>query len=167
MRPAPSTPRRSRTRALLAIAVALPLLSGCTVAQSLLEGPTPVTPERETPAPAESAPELVPGGSAADNLPYFTEVLRRYSEGEAPVQGRPVVDAVAEAGFDKAAMQVSFDESKTGLVADSIFVSVLIGSDCLIGQIVTGDRSFVAENEPAVGPDGDICLIGRTRPIDW
>ncbi|WP_449281482.1 DUF6993 domain-containing protein [Leucobacter sp.] len=161
MRPVPSSHRRSA--ALLAIGVLLPLLAGCAV----LEGPTPVTPERATPPVPEVAPEFVPDGTAEQNLPYFTEVLREFSESAHPVQGVPVVDAVADAGFDRAAMQVSFDESMTGLEADNIFVSVRIGADCLIGQIVTADRTFVAQNEPAVGPDGDVCLIGTTRPIDW
>lgn len=167
MRAAHPNPRRSRVPALLAICVALPLLTGCSLIESVLQGPTPETPARETPAQPESPPEFVPDGTAEQNLPYFTEVLRAFAESDRPVQGAPVVDAVAEAGFDKAAMQVSFDRSMTGLEADNIFVSVRIGADCLIGQIVTSDRSFVAQQEPAVGPDRDICLIGDTRPIDW
>jgi len=149
--------------ALLAIGAVFPALSGC----ALIEGPTPATPKREQPAKPEVKPEFVPGGSAAENLPYFTEVLREYAAGEEPVQGEPVVNAVADAGFDKAGMQVSFDRTKTGLDADNIFVSVRIGGDCLIGQLVAADRSFVAQNEPAIGPNQDICLIGSTRTIDW
>ncbi len=145
------------------------LLSGCSVIEPLIkpliEGPTPETPKRETPASPEQAPEFVPGGTAEQNLPYFTEVLRTYSKGDAPVQGASIVQAVTEAGFDPAMMQVSFDRSKTGLVADNIFVSVRFGTDCLIGQMVTADRSFVAKNEPALGPNKDICLIGETAPI--
>ena len=166
MRPVPSIQRRSAA-ALLTVCAALPLLTGCSIVESILEGPAPETPVRETPAAPEVAPEFVPDGTAEQNLPYFTEVLRAYSEGAQPVKGQPVVDAVAEAGFDRAAMQVSFDRTGTGLEADNIFVSVRIGGDCLIGQLVTGDRTFTARNEPAVGPDGDICLIGSTRPIDW
>lgn len=163
VRPAPSTLRRSRAAALLAIGAALPLLVGC----ALVEGPTPETPKRETPAVPQVAPQLVADGTAEQNLPYFTEVLRAFAESGEPVAGMPVVDAVAAAGFDRAAMQVSFDQTRTGLEADNIFVSVRIEADCLIGQVVTEDRSFVAKNEPAVGPNGDLCLIGATRPIDW
>ncbi|KTR86612.1 DUF6993 domain-containing protein [Leucobacter chromiiresistens] len=153
--------RRPAALACLALGLSTALLSGC----ALLEGPQPETPERtEAPAP-ETAPEFVPGGTAEENLPYFTEVLRVFSAGTEPVQGAPIVQAVADAGFDRAAMQVSFDQSKTNLPADNIFVSVRIGSDCLIGQVVAEDRSFVARNEPAVGPAGDICLIGETAPI--
>lgn len=160
------TKRRPTTRlahSALALSIALPLLGGC----AILEGPTPTTPEREAPAAPEVAPELVPGGTAADNLPYFTEVIRAFAEGDQPVQGQPVAQAVIDAGFDRATMQVSFDQSKTGLPADNIFVSVQIGSECLIGQVVAEDRTFVAENEPAIGPEGLTCLIGETRPLDW
>ncbi|UBH06340.1 hypothetical protein K8P10_001851 [Leucobacter sp. Psy1] len=146
-----------------AVAAALTSLTGC----FLLEGPSPRTPERTAPPEPETAPQFVPDGSAEENLPYFTEVLRQYSAGDGPVEGRPIVDAVAEAGFDKAAMSVSFDESKTGYAADSIFVSVRIGADCLLGQVAAEGRGFAAEAEPAIGPDHDVCLIGETRPIDW
>lgn len=112
-------------------------------------------------------PKFFADGTAADNLPYFHESLRLFGLGESPVQGAPVVDHLVAAGFDKAAMQVSFDESKTELVADNIFVSVLLGSDCLIGQVIVADRSFVTEVVPAVGPEKNVCLIGTTRPIDW
>lgn len=115
----------------------------------------------------EVRPELVPGGSAEQNLPFFSEVLRQFAVGTEPVEGQPIVDAVAASGFDRAAMQVSFDRSKTNLVADSILVSVLIGADCLIGQVQTADRSFVATVQPALTENQNVCLIGNTRPIDW
>ncbi|QIM17396.1 hypothetical protein G7067_08155 [Leucobacter insecticola] len=150
-------------RVALALAATLPLLAGC----ALIEGPTPETPTRTEPPVPEVEPEFVPGGSAADNLPYFTEVLRKYAAGDSVIKGEPVAQRVVDAGFDPAAIQFSFDQSKTGLPADNIFVSVLIGPDCLIGQLVTGDRSFVVANEPAVGPEGNICLIGNTRSVDW
>lgn len=148
-------------RAAVAAGVLLPLLAGC----SLLEGPTPDIPKREAPAKPETAPELVPDGTADDNLPFFREVLTTYAAGDGAVQGQPIVEALAAAGFDKTLMQVSFDRTKTDLVADNIFVSVRIGKECLIGQVVTADRSVVAENEPAIGPDQTVCLIGETAPI--
>lgn len=145
-------------------AVALvPLFVGCT----LLEGPTPETPPRETPAAPEVAPEFVPEGSAEENLPIFTETLRQYSEGDTAIEGQPIVDAIANVGFNRDDMQVSFDRTKTDLVADHIFVSVRVDQECLIGQVVTDDRSFVTEVMPAVGPEENICLIGETRAIDW
>lgn len=154
---------RRLLRVTLALALTAPLLAGC----ALLEGPTPETPARQSQPVPEVAPELVPDGTAEDNLPYFTELIRSYAAGEAPITGEPVAQAVIDGGFDPTMMQFSFDESKTGLVADNIFVSVRIGADCLIGQLVTADRGFVTAVEPAVGPAADICLIGTTRAVDW
>lgn len=163
--------RPARARAIRRAAIAAVLvgglgagLAGC--AQDA--APVPTTPSSgttgETPAPP---PEFFPEGSAEQNLPYFEYVLTGFASGAEPVEGVPVVEAVAAAGFDRAAMQVSFDRTKTNLVADSIFVSVRIGADCLLGQVVTSDRSVSAITAPAVGPEQNICLIGNTRPIDW
>ena len=149
--------------ALIAAALAVTALPAC----AILEGPTPDAPKRELPAAPEVAPELIPDGTAADNLPYFTEVLRNYTEGEGAIKGEPISRAVIDAGFDKNLMQVSFDRSETGLEADNIFVSVRLQDSCLIGQVITSDRSFVAETAPAVGPDKTLCLIGETAPITW
>lgn len=145
------------------LAVAALTLTGCVAAPQQIDRPSKEDNFQEPTAP----PEFFPEGSAEENLPYFHESLRQFGIGTAPVEGQPVVDHLVAAGFAKTAMQVSFDESKTNLVADNIFVSVLIGQDCLIGQVVTGDRSFVTEVAPAVGPDKNLCLIGTTRPIDW
>ena len=139
-------------------------LSSC----AIIEGPG-VTPSERTPIelPADKTPEFVPGGSAEENHPYFYYVLKEYADGGGPIEGRAVADVVIDAGFDREAMQVSFDRTKTNLVADSIYVSVLLGEQCLIGQIPTESRELVTSEEPAVGPDNSICLIGDTRPIDW
>lgn len=160
-------PARARAIRRLPLAVALAAglagaLAGC--APSGVE-PSPTTSApSETPAPP---PEFFPEGTAEENLPYFEYVLDGFAAGVEPVEGRPVVDAVAAAGFDRAAMQVSFDRTQTNLVADSIFVSVRIGADCLLGQVVAADRSVSAMTAPAVGPEQSLCLIGNTRPIDW
>lgn len=145
------------------MALAAGLLGGC----ALLEGPAPDAPVRPAPTAPATPATLVPGGSAEENLPFFQQTLLTYAGGTSPVEGQPVVDALVAAGFDRAAMQVSFDRSRTDLVADNIFVSVRMADQCLLGQIVTGDRSLVAEVAPALGPDKSICIIGTTRPIDW
>lgn len=154
-------------RAALALGIALPLLTGCSVAERVVGGPSPETPKREEVEAPKVAPKFVPDGTAEQNLPFFTETIRKYAAGDQPIKGQPVAQAVIDAGFDPAMMQFSFDQSKTGLTADNIFISVRVGADCLIGQLVTADRSFVAKDEPAIGPNGDICLIGITRSVDW
>lgn len=163
-RAATSTWRRStRAFAVVAVAFGAVILSGC----ALIEGPTPEAPNREVPAVPELVPTLVPGGTADENLAFFTEVIREYADGDKTIKGEPVSRAVIDAGFDKTLMQVSFDRSETGLEADNIFVSVLFGEGCLIGQIVTADRSFATESAPAVGPENNVCLIGETAAITW
>lgn len=142
-------------------------LSSCV----LLEGPTPETPDRTAQAspgstgnPAETdAPE----GSAQARLADFTGALDAFANGTASVAGESMVNALIDAGFDRQAMQVSFDTTQTNLVADSIFVSVRIDESCLLGQVVTETRELATSIAPAIGPDKNICLIGKTRQIDW
>lgn len=149
---------------MLLVASVVLSVSGCAV---LPEPETPRASREENFKEPEQVPELVVGGSAIDNLPYFHETLRLFALGSEPTQGEPIVNVLVAAGFEKGAMQVSFDESQTGLVADSMFVSVRINDQCLLGQVVTSSRDFVAETGAAVGPNRDLCLIGNTRPIDW
>lgn len=157
-----------RTTALLAGAT---LLLGGLTSCVLLEGPTPTAPERTTSTTqtdtADGPAVYVPDGTADDNLPYFQQTLAQYAASESPVQGQPIVDALAAAGFEKANMQVSFDQSRTNLVADNIFVSVRFGESCVIGQFVTESRELFTVVEDALSAEKNICLIGTTRPIDW
>lgn len=138
-------------------------LSSC----AILEGPSPETPVRTSPVIPDAPLELVPGSTADENLEYFQQILSEYSAGEQPIEGQPIVDAIAAAGFDKADMQVSHDFSRTQLTADSIFVAVRLADTCLLGQLVTENREWAAHADEAAGPDNNICLIGETRPIDW
>lgn len=84
-----------------------------------------------------------------------------------PINGVETVNAVVAAGFDKTLMQVSFDQTQTRLAADNIFVSVRVNEQCLIGQIITSDKTVATSVQPAIGPDKSLCLVGKTRPIDW
>lgn len=77
--------------------------------------------------------------------------------------GRAVVDALVAAGFSKADMQVTPDETAIGLDADNIQFSVRIDESCIVGQLGNvGYRSVVL---PLLST-GD-CLVGKTRPITW
>jgi hypothetical protein len=92
-------------------------------------------------------------------------VVSQVWEGPDRASGRAYVDALAAAGFDKAAMQVTQDETTLGDPAESLQFSVRWGESCLVGQVgpATGDPVTVVL--PAVGRG--TCLIGKTRPIDW
>jgi hypothetical protein len=122
--------------------------------------PPSSTPDAD-PAP-EAEPELVPEGSAEENRPYFDFVNSAFLADGNP-GGRPIIDNLVAAGFDKTAMQVTADRTPRGSAVDSVQFSVLIGEDCLIGQVDgSGYASTVA---PALESGG--CLLGKTRAIDW
>ncbi|MGF6821163.1 hypothetical protein M2317_000049 [Microbacterium sp. ZKA21] len=120
-----------------------------------------------TAEPAEpAAPQLVPDGTAADNLALFTAVTAEVWATEQADQGRAYIDALVAAGFDKAAMQVTADETTVGNPVESLQFSVRWGeTECLIGQVgpSTGQPVTTVTDQLAEGR----CLIGTTRPIDW
>ncbi|WP_345543803.1 DUF6993 domain-containing protein [Microbacterium jejuense] len=118
-----------------------------------------------TQSPTQTAPVLVPEGTAGDNLPYFAAVTAAVWATDDRVSGRAYIDALVAAGFDKSAMQVTNDRSTVGNPAESIQFSVRWGDECLVGQVgpATGDPVTVVVPVVAEGT----CLIGQTRPIDW
>ena len=148
-----------------AAAIVLALV-GCTGSE-----PTPTDSASFAPSPTSSevgasptpTPSFQPAGDAADNLAYFDAVNQRLLSATPTPGGRAIIDNLVSAGFDKAAMQVTPDETTIGNAVDSVQFSVRIGGDCLIGQ------SSGAGYTGTVGPvaDGTSCLIGTTRVIDW
>jgi hypothetical protein len=141
-------------------------LTGCTAAAqptSTVTAAGSSTPSATAETPA--APALVPAGTATDNLPYFTTIVQSVWAGPGQVQGRAYIDALVAGGFDKAAMQVTEDQSTVGNAAESIQFSVRWGQDCLLGQVGPATGNPVTVVQPAL-QDGS-CLIGTTRVIDW
>ncbi|WP_460773509.1 DUF6993 domain-containing protein [Microbacterium sp. GXF7504] len=159
----------SRTRpALIAAAVALSFgLTACSGGTDAAPTPTATVTATPTPEVTEpTGPALVPGGTAEDNLPFFRQVVEQVWNSPDQVSGRAYVDALAAAGFDKTAMQVTYDESTVGNPAETIQVSVLWAGQCLLGQFGPATGGVVtAVAEPVLG--GTACLFGNTRPIDW
>ncbi|MDO5052924.1 MAG: hypothetical protein Q4E05_08555 [Pseudoclavibacter sp.] len=117
---------------------------------------------RQTASPT-AEPSLVPGGTAEQNKPWFDHVNQITLAQNAKASSREMVDALVVAGFDKTAMEVTFDSTSAGYDADYIIVSVRIGEECLIGQ--RSGRGYHSEIVPPVASTGT-CLIGETRPID-
>jgi hypothetical protein len=107
----------------------------------------------------------VPEGTAADNLPYFADIVRAVWAGPDQVAGRAYIDALTAGGFDRGAMQVTFDQTTVGNPAESIQFSVRWGNECLIGQVGPATGEPVAVVMPGLADGG--CLVGTTRPIDW
>jgi hypothetical protein len=108
---------------------------------------------------------LHPDGSATENLPLFTAVTDAVWATSHKAKGRAYIDALVTAGFDKAAMQVTKDDSTVGNPAESIQFSVRWGEECLIGQVGPATGKPVTAVMPGLA--GDACLIGDTRKIDW
>jgi hypothetical protein len=115
--------------------------------------------------PAVPGPVLLPEGTAEDNLPLFAAVTAAVWASPDSASGRAYIDALAAAGFDKAAMQVTEDQSTVGNPAESLQFSVHWGDECLIGQVGPATGTPVTVVVPALAEG--TCLVGRTRPIDW
>ncbi len=163
---APPRAASSSRAAVLSLVLAGVVLTGCTAPDAQAPSPSPSLTDTATPVPTEPAPPaLVPDGTAADNLPLFTEVTASVWATEDRVSGRAYVDALTAAGFDRSAMQVTPDLSTVGNPAESIQFSVLWGAECLVGQVgpATGDPVTIVVPVLAEG----MCLVGQTRPIDW
>ena len=104
-------------------------------------------------------------GTADQNLRIFAATIAQVWASADKEHGRAYVDALAAAGFDKRAMQVTNDTSTVGNPAESIEFSVRWGDECLVGQVGPAIGGPVASVLPVLG--GGACLLGRTRPIDW
>jgi hypothetical protein len=160
-----------RTPAAVAALLFVAALAGCGAAADAAGSPATSTAAPTvgtTPEPRPTNPpasKLVPDGTAADNLPLFSDVTTAVWGSDARVAGRAYVDALAAAGFDKAAMQVTHDRSTVGNAAESIQFSVRWGDKCLVGQVGPATGEPVTVIVPALAEG--TCLIGDTRPIDW
>lgn len=165
--------RASTTRwgAVVALAVGVLLLAGCTAAPT--PSSTPTSTPTSTPDPASSdatptptstpGPTIHPGDSAAANKDFFDLVNQDFYTAHGMSDGRSIIDNLVAAGFRKQDMSVTADATAIGLPVDSIVFAVRVKGECLVGQFsATGYHGEIA---PLLGTGG--CLIGFTRPIDW
>ncbi|MCO5952060.1 DUF6993 domain-containing protein [Microbacterium yannicii] len=163
--------RRRRAAWVLTATLLVGTLTACAPGGTPDPTPTPTvsassaqpTPDATPTTPPE--PTLVPNGTAAENLPLFTSVTAAVWASENRVVGRAYVDALTAAGFDKAAMQVTNDQTTVGNPAESIQFSVRWGEECLIGQVGPATGNPVTVVVPVLAEGS--CLVGETRPIDW
>jgi hypothetical protein len=146
------------------------VLTGCTSAAPAASPTSAASPPVAESSPSPTTVEepviaLVPDGTAVDNLPFFSSVVADVWASPEKAAGRAYIDALTVAGFDRAAMQVTYDESTVGNAAESIQFSVRWGEECLVGQVgpATGEPVTVVLPALAEGT----CLVGDTRPIDW
>ncbi|WP_240607398.1 DUF6993 domain-containing protein [Cryobacterium aureum] len=115
-----------------------------------------------TPAPD---PALLPEGTASENLVYFNYLAAAVTKANPTADGRAYIDALVAGGFDRTAMEVSFDRTQADLAADSIQFSVRFNGECLIGQIGPASDGFHSVVAPILSTG--LCLVGSTRQIDW
>ncbi|WP_127793633.1 hypothetical protein [Agromyces sp. LHK192] len=158
--------RRRFGEAALALAGAVLVfgLAACTAQPPVATTPPPSPGARPTPT-AAPPPTLAPNLSATENLAFFDHVNQGVIAADANAGGRAFIDALVVAGFDKAAMQVSRDETTIGEPADSVQFAVAFQGECLVGQYGPKSGGYHGAVRPALGTGG--CLIGQTRPIDW
>lgn len=161
-----------RTRAvgwMLALGVAASLSACSAESPAGQTSPGPTESVQPVPAPTPTATsavaQLVPDGTAADNLPYFDHINDLVLSTDSEAGGRAFIDALAGGGFDRDDMEVTRDETPTGLAADSIQFAVLFDGKCLIGQ--TGPSSDGYHSMIAAPLGTADCLVGDSRPIDW
>lgn len=144
-------------------------LAGCVPTQ-----PTPVPSSAstqsaaESPAPTPTAtepavPVLVEGGTAAENKPYFDLVNQAFLVAHGKGTGQLIIDNLVAAGFSKQDMELTADRTSIDLEADSIFFSVRMKGECLVGALRVSTYSSTVG--PLLGTGS--CLVGTTRPIDW
>lgn len=157
-------PRASRAPlvATAVLGVALALSACVTGPAELVATPTASRPT-PTPTPTPTAdPELVPGGTAGQNRPYFEFVIEQLLATTPQPASLVIVDTLAAAGFDRTAMEVTADTTRVGDPADSILFSVLIDGQCLLGQVAQG----ALQTELADVLGSGRCLVGRTLSLD-
>lgn len=111
----------------------------------------------------EFIPELVPGGSAAENQPYVDYFVgKKVTQAGESVTGREVVDLLLEAGFEADQIEFTPDTSLVQLPADSVTVAIRIEEECIIAQ--WGSDWYVSSVEPVLVTE--TCLLGATESLD-
>ncbi|MUN08440.1 hypothetical protein GLX25_15110 [Agromyces luteolus] len=136
-------------------------LAGCTGSDARDAASTPGPPTSPAPTATDGdAPADEPATGALDELGRFDEVNRAVIAADAAAGGRAFLDALAAAGFDRSAMQVTSDTTTLGEPADSIQFSVRIGDRCLIGQYGPASDGYRSAERPGLGSGG--CLVGAT-----
>lgn len=154
--------QKSRLFAVVAAStVVVAALAGC-VQGSATPSKSPSASVAPTPT-ATADPTLVSGGTAAQNKAYFDLVNNKLFAANGSADGRTIIDNLAAAGFDKGAMQVTPDKTSINDGVDSILFSIHIQGSCLLGQ--HGGAGYASSVAAAL--TGGVCLVGKTRPINW
>ncbi len=152
--------------AVLALAAGLGLgLSGCAASTPTSPSPSPTAQApTATPAPPPG-PTLRSKLDARANLAHYDFVASGVVAANPAAGGRDFIDALVAGGFDRAQMEVTFDETSAALAADSIQFAVRLDGECLIGQNGPATGGYHGTVMPLLA--SGTCLVGATRQIDW
>ena len=153
----PSMPVRAGVIAFVALALTL---TGCVEAPVPTPTPTPTSTASASPEPD---PEIDLEGSAIDNLAFFDLVNSELISTGAALDGRTIIDNLVAAGYPKADMEVTPDNTAINLRADNIQFAIRLNGTCLIGQ--WGNIGYASTTAELLSTGR--CLVGQTRPIDW
>jgi len=154
-----------------AISALVMILSGCvsgppapvpTDSPSASPSATPTPRPTSTAVPGPGA-ILRPGGTAAQNQQFFDFVASGLFASSGFTDGETIVNTLVAGGFDKAAMEITYDSTAIGLRADSVIFSARFSDRCLIGQF--SPVGYVGIIAPILGTGK--CLVGDTKVIDW
>ncbi len=158
---------RSAARSAMAAVLVAGALAGCSA--TALTEPTetaavsaqPTAEQIPEPTPVETTPLFDPSGTAQNNLAYFDYVNDQVLSADSAPDGAQFTDALAAAGFDMAAMEVTPDRTAVDLEAASVQFSIRMADGCLIGQWGSG-VGYHSVVTPALSSGR--CLIGSDRP---
>ncbi|WP_051143076.1 DUF6993 domain-containing protein [Humibacter albus] len=145
-----------------AVSCGLTACSGASPAPSPSSAATATGTSTSTSTPTP-VPTFDPKGTASQNRGFFDHINESTIAANPSPSAEQFVNALAAAGFDKSAMQMTADTTTVNLKPGSVQFSVLINGGCLIGQFgqdIGGYHSMVA----SVLSTGK-CLIGDTVPI--
>lgn len=139
-------------------------LVGCSATDSSQQDSVVRLPIESRPEPLvleEPDPLVVPNGSAGENLEAFRFHLQQSGAGKPEPDVAEITAALVEAGFDPLTITHTLAETRTGLPAESIFVSIEIQEECLLGQF--GESWLEVVVAPKVG---SVCIIGDIDRVD-
>ena len=155
-----------RARSVVSLFLACLALSACvTGPRGETETEAPLVPSSEEAEGVEPdyIPEFFPDGGVRENQPYLDWLIEQTLDDRASGRsGLAVVEALEEAGFDRANLEVTRDMSLIELPVDSVSVALLWGDECFIGQ--WGNDWYVSQIEPVVATGR--CLVGETVSLD-
>jgi hypothetical protein len=159
--------RRVHTLQRAVLRAALPVVLAGAIVVGLggcVPSPSPSSPPTSRPSSSSAAdPTLDPNGTASENKAYFDFVNKKLIAAGGDLSGRPFIDNLVKAGFQKVNMELTPDRTTVNLAADNISFSVRLGDTCLIGQYGNTGYSSTAQKLLSTSR----CLVGTTRTIDW